>query len=65
MHFIKVMNELTGIYVKDNKGNVIELTGYQLAVRIWCEAHEKRSYSKFKTDENGLPVQLDYSKLGA
>ena len=60
--FIQVMDSPSGNYMKDNKGNVIELNGYQDAVRTWVETFED-NYDKFNLDENGVIISLDYSSL--
>ena len=61
--FIHLMNLPADEYMKDNNGNIVELNGYQSAVRIWSNTFEHKSLSKFKLDENGIPITLDYRKL--
>lgn len=60
--FIELMTEPSGDYIKDNNGDVIELTGYQSAVKTWVDTFED-DYGKFETDENGVVIPLDYSLL--
>lgn len=62
VQFIELMTEPSGDYIKDNNGDVIELTGYQSAVKTWVDTFED-DYGKFETDENGVVIPLDYSLL--
>lgn len=62
--FVELMNnEWVGHFIPDKNGNPVKCTGYQAAVHIWVETFEDGDYSKFTVDENGIPVQLDYSTL--
>lgn len=60
--FVQIMDELTNIAVEISDGNFKKLTGYQNAVKLWVESYED-DYSKFVVGEDGLPVNIDYSKL--
>lgn len=61
--FIYLMNLPADEYMKDKNGNIVELNGYQSAVRIWANTFENKDLSKFNLDENGIPITLDYKKL--
>ena len=60
--FIKLMTLLSNDFMEDDNGNVIRLNGYQSAVKTWVETYED-NYNKFKLDERGIPITLDYTKL--
>ena len=60
--FLKYASAPSGDYMKDNEGNIVELTGYQSAVKTWVETFED-DYSKFQLDEKGIIVPLDYKDL--
>ena len=61
--FLDVMNSLCSDYIKGKDGNIVQLTGYQSAVKTWSETFEDGSFDKFSVDSNGIPIQLDYSNL--
>ena len=60
--FLKVMNSLSNDYLENSDGDIVRLTGYQSAIKTWCDTFEDGKYDKFQT-ENGIPKQIDYSKL--
>ena len=61
--FVHLMNMPCDEYMKDKNGNIVELNGYQNAVRIWVSTFEDKDLSKFNLDENGIPITLDYEEL--
>ena len=62
--FVDLMNSnCRGYFIYDNKDKPHPATGYQAAVQIWAETFEDGSLDKFKLDDNGLIIQIDYSNL--
>ena len=41
---------------------VVQLNGYQLAVKLWKDTYGD-NYSDFNLDKEGIPIPIDYSKL--
>lgn len=60
--FIELMNNPSNEYMKNNKGDLVELNGHQLAVKIWQDTYGDE-YSHFEFDENEIPITPDYRKL--
>ena len=69
-YYISIMvpkRDKEGKPIKDDKGNIIKdeqvvnATGYEAAVTIWCDTYGGESMFKF--DEQGRPIMPDYSKL--
>lgn len=62
--FIKLMKApYPGHVLFDKKGKMHMASGYQVAVQIWADTFEDGELDKFELDENGLIVEIDYSKL--
>ncbi len=57
------MNSDANDFMETNDGEIVRLTGYQSAVKIWSDIFENGSFDKFKLDERGVPVQLDYLEI--
>ena len=60
--FIELMNTPSGEYMKNKNGEIVELNGHQVAVKIWRATYGD-DYSLFNFDSDGIPITPDYEKL--